>query len=67
MTNLFRALWSNDDASRNVVAASVMQGDHAWLERGILDIGLGRKEAFKPVSLTQYRREHAAPLAAGSS
>jgi hypothetical protein len=51
---LFRALWSNDDARQNAVAAEFMRGDHAWLERGILDIGL-RPEAFKTQSLVALR------------
>jgi hypothetical protein len=59
VNELFRALWSNEDAARNAVAASVMKGSHAWLESGILDVGLGRQEAFKTVSLTEHRRAHA--------
>ncbi|HJQ74470.1 MAG TPA: acyl-CoA dehydrogenase family protein [Gaiellaceae bacterium] len=51
---LFRELWSNEDASRNRVASQVLGGDHAWLERGILDIGLG-PEAFKTQSLLALR------------
>jgi alkylation response protein AidB-like acyl-CoA dehydrogenase len=64
---VLRALWRNDDASRNAVAASVMQGDHAWLESGILDIGLARPEAFATVALTRSRRAHAAAPPVASS
>ena len=35
---LFRQLWSNEDTRRNEVAARVLRGDHAWLERGIFGI-----------------------------
>jgi hypothetical protein len=51
---LFRALWRNDDARLNRVAAGVLGGEHAWLERGILDIGL-TPEAFKTQSLVALR------------
>ncbi len=51
---LFRDLWSNEDARRNRVAAHVLGGEHAWLERGILDIGLG-PDAFKTQSLVALR------------
>jgi hypothetical protein len=44
---LFADLWRNDDAMRNRLAASVMEGDHAWLERGILPLGLP-PAAFRP-------------------
>jgi len=60
VNKLFADLWSNDDARRNAVAASVMKGDHAWLEKGILEIGLDQQSAFKTVSLTEHRSAHAA-------
>jgi alkylation response protein AidB-like acyl-CoA dehydrogenase len=54
---LFVDLWRNEDAQKNKVAASVMQGAHAWLAQGMLDIGLG-PEAFKTHSITGfYERE----------
>jgi alkylation response protein AidB-like acyl-CoA dehydrogenase len=56
---LFADLWSNDDARRNAVAASVMKGDHAWLERGILDIGLDAA-AFRTRSMTEFAAAGAA-------
>jgi alkylation response protein AidB-like acyl-CoA dehydrogenase len=44
---LFADLWRNDDALKNRLAASVMDGRHAWLERGILPLGLP-PAAFRP-------------------
>jgi hypothetical protein len=44
---LFADLWRNDDALKNRLAASVMDGRHAWLERGILTLGLP-PAAFRP-------------------
>jgi hypothetical protein len=61
---LFRDLWSNEDARRNAVAARVLGGEHAWLERGILDIGL-TPEAFKTQSLVALRAKER--RAAGAS
>jgi hypothetical protein len=61
---LFRDLWSNEDARRNAVASAVLSGGHAWLERGILDIGL-TPEAFKTQSLVALREKER--LAAGVS
>ena len=51
---LFRALWSNEDARQNAVAGDFLRGEHAWLERGILDIGL-TPDAFKTQSLVALR------------
>jgi hypothetical protein len=51
---LFRQLWRNEDTRRNEVAARVLRGDHAWLERGILDMGL-TPESFKTQSLVAAR------------
>jgi alkylation response protein AidB-like acyl-CoA dehydrogenase len=59
---LFRDLWSNEDAQRNAVAAAVLRGDDAWLEQGILDIGL-TPESFKTQSLLALRAKER--LAAG--
>src|SRR4029077_13625296 len=36
---LFRDLWSNEDARKNRVAASVMQGEQVWLAGGGRDNG----------------------------
>jgi hypothetical protein len=48
---LFQDLWSNDDARKNHLAASVMQGEHTWLEQGRLDLGFG-PESFKTRAIT---------------
>jgi hypothetical protein len=49
---LFQDLWSNEDARKNQLAASVMKGEHTWLEEGRLDFGFG-PDAFKTRSITQ--------------
>ena len=51
---LFRDLWANEDMRKNGVAASVMQGEQVWLERGAMDIGL-TAQAFKTRSLVEQR------------
>ncbi|HYR96951.1 MAG TPA: acyl-CoA dehydrogenase family protein [Candidatus Binatus sp.] len=61
---LFRALWRNEDARQNAVAAEFLRGEHAWLERGILDIGL-TPDAFKTQSLVALRAKER--MAAGAS
>jgi alkylation response protein AidB-like acyl-CoA dehydrogenase len=63
---LFRDLWSNEDAGKNRVAASVMQGKQVWLEAGAMDIGL-TEEAFKTRSLLAQRRESSGRAAADAS
>ena len=60
---LFHDLWSNEDAGKNRVAASVMQGEQVWLEAGTMDIGL-TPEAFKTRSLLAQRRESSGRAAA---
>jgi hypothetical protein len=66
---LFTDLWRNDDAVKNRVAASVMTGRQAWLEQGVLDIGLD-EQAFQTRSLVALRNklaeDEARPAAAGS-
>ncbi len=54
VNRLFRELWSNDDAVKNKVAASVMGGKHAWLESGVMDMGL-TDAAFQTRSLVELR------------
>jgi hypothetical protein len=49
---LFRDLWRNEDVRKNQLAASVMKGDHLWLEQGRLDLGFDA-EAFKTRAVTQ--------------
>ncbi len=66
---LFRDVWRNDDAVKNRVAACVMGGGQAWLESGVLDIGLD-EAAFQTRSLVELRRTLAqsdSPQAAAGS
>ena len=35
--DLFKALWSNDDAAGHAVALQVLAGRHLWLEEGVMD------------------------------
>jgi hypothetical protein len=37
---LFRALWRNDDEAAYRVGREVLAGDHAWVEKGGIDLGL---------------------------
>jgi hypothetical protein len=61
VSRLFRELWRNDDAMKNKVAASVMGAKHAWLESGVLDLGL-TDEAFKTRSLVAAKAELAGAM-----
>jgi alkylation response protein AidB-like acyl-CoA dehydrogenase len=45
--DLFRALWSNEDAKGYSVGRDVLAGKHAWLEGGGMGLGLG-VEDLKP-------------------
>ncbi len=65
VSRLFRELWSNDDAIKNKVAASVMGGKHAWLESGIMDMGL-TEAAFQTRSLVELRSRLADGQAMGA-
>ena len=48
---------------KNQVAASVMGGRHAWLERGILELGLARRRVpAAPVHAARSRRARASRL-----
>jgi hypothetical protein len=38
ISQLFRALWANDDSRKYKVAVRVLEGKHAWLEKGILTL-----------------------------
>ena len=38
MARLFEDLWSNDDVAKYRAALDVLEGRHAWLERGILGL-----------------------------
>src|SRR5262249_36902511 len=60
---LFHELWSNDDARKNAVAASVMKGEHPLLTDGIVNLGFEYKTHF----LTAPRRQETAKIAATGS
>jgi alkylation response protein AidB-like acyl-CoA dehydrogenase len=62
----FKALWSNDDAKLNQVAARVMKGEDAWLEVGRMDMGF-TADSFKTHFLTARDREEPAPKVAAAS
>ncbi len=50
----FRALWRNDDADKRAVGHAVLQGQHAWLESGI--VGL-RQSALSLVPASPQDRD----------
>src|SRR5207249_1525091 len=60
---LFRDLWSNEDARKNELAASLMRGEHVWLEEGRLDLGFG-PDAFKTRSILTGLRSDGPPIPA---
>lgn len=63
----FKALWSNDDAKLNEVAARVMKGEDVWLAEGRMDLGF-TPESFKPHALTAGKpTEIEAPKVAAAS
>ncbi len=48
---VFRDLWFNDDAAKNKVAARVLKGEHAWLERGSMGLNIDQADyRAKPIS-----------------
>jgi len=55
---LFRDLWANDDARKGKVAAQVMNGEHAWLAKGAMELGLDADD-FRTRALTDAGREAA--------
>jgi len=56
----FKALWHNDDAMLNQVAARVMKGEDTWLAAGKMDLGF-TAESFKTHFLTGARGAEAPP------
>jgi hypothetical protein len=44
---LFKALWDNDDARAYATGRDVLAGEHAWLEKGAIELGL-TVEDLKP-------------------
>ncbi len=47
VARLFRELWSNDDGAADRTGRAVLEGRHAWLERGGIGLGL-TVEALRP-------------------
>jgi alkylation response protein AidB-like acyl-CoA dehydrogenase len=47
VVDLFEALWSNDDARSYGVGRDILAGQHAWLEEGVIGLGLSVEE-LKP-------------------
>jgi hypothetical protein len=45
--DIFRTLWHNDDASAYATGRDVLAGKHAWIEQGVIGIGL-TVEDLKP-------------------
>jgi alkylation response protein AidB-like acyl-CoA dehydrogenase len=48
VSRLFQDLWDNDDVARYRAALDVLEGRHAWLERGILSLRDHTREAKAP-------------------
>jgi len=62
----FGALWSNDDAKLNTVAAQVMKGEDEWLLEGRMPLGW-KPEDFRTHFITAQRSgDGASPAAAAS-
>jgi alkylation response protein AidB-like acyl-CoA dehydrogenase len=61
VTRLLRDLWANDDARKYRVAMRILEGRHAWLEQGIMD--LPPKHAAGAVEATAPATAAAAPQA----
>jgi len=58
---IFRDLWFNSDATKNKVAAAVLSGDHAWLERGAMGLGLKPGDMMPKPMTTLEERTAASP------
>jgi hypothetical protein len=58
---LFRDLWSNDDVRKYKVAQNVLAGRHAWLEQGIMGLGVTAKALVPPTPFAE--RGERAPVA----
>jgi alkylation response protein AidB-like acyl-CoA dehydrogenase len=62
----FRDLWDNDDGKLNQVAASVMKGQHTWLEKGTIGLGF-TPESFKTRRLSSSGKDESQPKFAAAS
>jgi alkylation response protein AidB-like acyl-CoA dehydrogenase len=61
----FSALWSNDDAMLNTVAATVMKGEDEWLLEGRLPLGW-KPDDFRTKSISEQTGGAAPKVAAAS-
>jgi alkylation response protein AidB-like acyl-CoA dehydrogenase len=48
ITKLFRDLWANDDTRKYRIGVKILDGKHAWLETGILDL---KARTLKPAGV----------------
>ena len=62
----FAALWRNEDAQLNKVAARVMKGEDVWLAEGRMDLGLTADD-FKTHFITSDRNVSEPPKVAAAS
>jgi len=62
----FAALWSNDDAKLNAIAAQVMKGDDEWLLAGRMPMGW-KPEDFRTHGITEQQSAGDAPKVAAAS
>jgi alkylation response protein AidB-like acyl-CoA dehydrogenase len=62
----FAALWSNDDAMLNTVAATVMKGEDEWLLEGRLPLGW-KPDDFRTKSISEQGGAAEAPKVAAAS
>ncbi len=57
---LLREMWRNDDAAAYGVGRSLLDGEHRWLERGVIDLGYDA-EALRPPTMAElHEHPHAA-------
>jgi alkylation response protein AidB-like acyl-CoA dehydrogenase len=61
VARLFRELWANDDVRKYRVAVKVLDGEHAWLEKGTLTLAEQIARGKRSGQLAAEREEAAAP------
>lgn len=62
----FKALWANDDAKMNAVAARLLKGEYAWLEGGRITFNLP-SEKYRAVKFSERDKAADTPPAAAAS
>ena len=60
---LFDALWSNDDSASYAMGRAVLAGEHAWLEKGGMGLGLTVEDLRPKLPSTAPQQPAAHPLA----